>query len=78
LRVPDDVSVITIDEHVVAQQTTPPLTTIKVPQRELGRSAAQMLLDVINGGSGKRLVIATRSTLVHRASTAPLRDERAE
>jgi DNA-binding LacI/PurR family transcriptional regulator len=72
LRVPDDVSVITIDEHVLARQTTPPLTTVDPPQRALGRAAAQMLLDVLDGGVGDRLVIEARSSIVHRASTAPL------
>lgn len=71
LTVPDDVSVITIDDHVMAAQTTPPLTTIKVPQRELGHRAAQMLLDVIEGGTGERVVIDGPTEIVVRESTAP-------
>lgn len=70
LRVPQDVSVVTIDEHVMAQQTTPPLTTIKVPQRELGHWAAAMLLDVIDGGTGANVVIRTPPDLIVRGSTA--------
>ncbi len=68
LHVPDDLSVITIDEHVVAEQTTPPLTTIKVPQRALGHAAATMLLDVIAGGTGEQIMIKDRS---HRSSAPP-------
>ncbi|WP_161605935.1 LacI family DNA-binding transcriptional regulator [Microlunatus speluncae] len=71
LHVPADLSVITIDEHVVAAQTTPPLTTIKVPQRALGHAAATMLLDLISGGSGEQIMIKDRSQLVLRSSTAP-------
>jgi LacI family transcriptional regulator len=70
LHVPTDVSVITIDEHVMAQQTTPPLTTIKVPQRELGHRAAEMLLDVIDGGAGENVIIRTPPSLIVRGSTA--------
>lgn len=70
LHVPEDVSVITIDEHVMAQQTTPPLTTIKVPQRELGHRAAEMLLDLINNGTGENLIVDTPPSLVVRSSTA--------
>jgi LacI family transcriptional regulator len=73
LGVPEDVSVITIDEHVVAGQTTPPLTTIKVPQRRLGRRAARMLLDVIDGRPGDRVVIDGPTEIVVRDSTAPPR-----
>ncbi len=68
LHVPDDLSVITIDEHVVAEQTTPPLTTIKVPQRALGHATATMLLDVIAGGTGERLMIKDRSHLILTAA----------
>lgn len=68
---PADVSILSIDEHVVAQQTTPPLTTVKVPQRELGNRAAQMLIDIIEGGSGDQVVIDALPEIVLRESTAP-------
>jgi LacI family transcriptional regulator len=78
LRVPNDVSVITIDEHVMAAQTTPPLTTIKVPQRKLGHCATRMLLDVIEGGTGDRVVIDGPTEIIVRESTAPYRPEPSE
>jgi LacI family transcriptional regulator len=73
LSVPEDISVITIDEHVVAAQTTPPLTTVKLAQRELGHRAADMLLDIINGEDGAQVVVETAPELVLRESTAPPR-----
>nr|WP_238361546.1 LacI family DNA-binding transcriptional regulator [Actinopolymorpha pittospori] len=71
LSVPADVSILSIDEHVVAQQTMPPLTTVKVPQRELGNRAAQMLIDIIEGGVGDQVVIDASPRIVVRESTAP-------
>jgi DNA-binding LacI/PurR family transcriptional regulator len=71
LSAPADVSILSIDEHVVAQQTTPPLTTVMVPQRELGNRAAQMLIDIIEGGAGDQVVIDASPQIVVRESTAP-------
>ncbi|GAA2824939.1 LacI family DNA-binding transcriptional regulator [Crossiella cryophila] len=71
LSVPHDLSVIAIDEHIVAAHTDPPLTAVKTPQRELGRASAHMLLQVLQGNRPSKLVLPTPPELVVRASTAP-------
>ena len=72
LTVPGDLSVIAIDEHIVAEHTNPPLTTVQTPQRELGRRAAQMLLNSLSGEKPSRVMITDPPpSLVVRASTAP-------
>ncbi|TJZ67430.1 LacI family DNA-binding transcriptional regulator [Chitiniphilus eburneus] len=43
-RVPDDVAVIGFDDIAIAAQIDPPLTTILQPMRELGETAARLLL----------------------------------
>jgi LacI family repressor for deo operon, udp, cdd, tsx, nupC, and nupG len=43
-RVPDDVAVVGFDDISLAAQTDPPLTTISQPMRELGETAARLLL----------------------------------
>jgi LacI family repressor for deo operon, udp, cdd, tsx, nupC, and nupG len=43
-RVPDDVAVIGFDDISLAAQIDPPLTTIAQPMRELGETAARLLL----------------------------------
>jgi DNA-binding LacI/PurR family transcriptional regulator len=43
LRVPDDISVITLHDHFLAQHLVPSLTTVKMPLRELGAKAVQLL-----------------------------------
>jgi DNA-binding LacI/PurR family transcriptional regulator len=73
LRVPADISVIAIDEHPVATQTTPPLTTVKLQQRVLGHRAAEMLLAMIDGEEGSAVIVATEATVIERESTAPPR-----
>ncbi len=71
--VPGDVSVIAIDEHVVAEHTAPPLTTVRLDQRELGRRAALMLLDRIEGRPGAQVIVPSPAEIVVRESTAPPR-----
>jgi DNA-binding LacI/PurR family transcriptional regulator len=69
--VPGEVSVITIDEHLVAAHTTPSLTTVRLDQRELGRRAASMLLDRIDGKPGSHVIVPSPAEIIARASTAP-------
>ena len=74
--VPEDVSVIGFDDIEVSGFFVPALTTISQPRLELGRMAARMLLDRINGqshreGSHPQLDV----TLVVRDSTAAPRTE---
>jgi DNA-binding LacI/PurR family transcriptional regulator len=69
LRVPDDVSVIGIDDHELAEHLD--LSTVAQPAHELGRSGARIVLDALAGrpsGHGVELVLPTR--LVPRRSTA--------
>lgn len=44
LRVPDDIAVMGFDDIAVAAQIDPPLTTVAQPMRELGETAARLLL----------------------------------
>ncbi len=72
LKVPQDVSVIGFDDVPIAERMSPPLTTVRQPLREMGRTAAQMLLRMIIGENleNKRVELAT--SLVIRESCAPL------
>ena len=55
-RVPEDVSVIAIDGLEISAYTIPTLTTMVQPAEELGRTAVDMLLDIVNGSSPNRHV----------------------
>lgn len=48
--VPDDISVISIDDIDTSQYVSPMLTTIHIPMDELGRQVAKVLIDRIEGG----------------------------
>lgn len=70
LRVPDDVSVAGFDDIDFAAVAEPALTTIHQPRRELGRAAASVLIDLLQGQpSPKRIRLET--DLVIRDSVAP-------
>ena len=49
LRVPDDVSIVGFDDIPDARLSTPALTTVRQPMREMGARATRMLLDRIAG-----------------------------
>jgi LacI family repressor for deo operon, udp, cdd, tsx, nupC, and nupG len=54
LAVPEDVSVIGFDDIAMAEVVDPPLTTIRQPRRSLGREAARVLLEGLDGTSPPR------------------------
>ncbi|GAA0261899.1 LacI family DNA-binding transcriptional regulator [Cryptosporangium japonicum] len=71
LRVPEDLSVIGVDDHPLAELTD--LTTVAQPARDQGVRAAHLLLARLRGqGSPQHVVLPTR--LVIRRSTAPPRE----
>lgn len=49
LRIPEDISVIAISDIEEAAYLTPPLTTVNIPQKEMGKLATEILLHRING-----------------------------
>ena len=73
LRIPEDISVIGIDDHPLAELTD--LTTVSQPVRQQGLLAGQMVLGLSQGDDVERAVtMPTR--LVIRQSTAPPRTAR--
>ena len=74
VRVPDDVSVVGVDNTAHSQFTRPKLTTIAMPTATAGRIAVDMLLQIVThagGATAPRTTLDT--TLVVRESTAPRR-----
>ena len=49
LSIPEDISVIAISDIDEAAYLTPPLTTVNIPQKEIGKLATEILLQRING-----------------------------
>lgn len=72
LRVPDDVSVIGFDDIQVAGYHTPRLTTIRQPLRDMGETAARILLQRLQGFKDYPQEFAVPPELITRESTGPV------
>ncbi len=70
LRIPSDLSLIGFDDIAFAELTDPPLTTVCLPRRELGRMAVEALLMTIEGKERQGVEMHIETRLVVRGSTA--------
>lgn len=68
-HIPADVGVVGFDDISAAAQVTPPLTTIRQPFYEMGRTAATLLLDHLAGKPLPPLPVQLPTELVVRDST---------
>jgi LacI family transcriptional regulator len=71
LTCPDDVSVVGFNDMPFIARLQPPLTSVRVPQYELGVEAARLLLDRLSGRTVTPRVVLLPVQLVVRGSTAP-------
>ena len=74
LRVPEDVSIIGIDDQHFASILNPPLTTVQLPVPEAGRHAIEMLLDRMTGDTSPPRHLVLPCPLLVRESVAPPSD----
>ncbi|MGA8868875.1 MAG: LacI family DNA-binding transcriptional regulator [Candidatus Sulfotelmatobacter sp.] len=70
-KIPEDVSVVGIDDIAFAFLARPPLTTIRVPRERLGRIAFEALHKILKLKRGKGTDYYLETELVVRKSTAP-------
>jgi LacI family transcriptional regulator len=70
LRVPQELSVVGFDDLRVTRWASPPLTTVRQPLAEMGRTAAQMLGELIEGAVLRTNRIELSTELIIRESTA--------
>ena len=71
LNIPGDVSVIGYDDEEIARHLTPPLTTLVLPHREMGRWAVEKALSPARGGAGRIRPTKLECPLIERASITP-------
>ena len=64
LRVPEDVALASFDEPAHADLLRPPVTSLDRHDRELGRRAAEMLLEALDGANGNGTAAARPPRLV--------------
>ena len=69
LQVPKDISIMGYDDHELARYTHPPLSTLLLPSYEMGRRAADLLIDLaVHKKSIPAMTIKIDGPLVERAS----------
>ena len=66
---PQDLSIVGFDDLPVARWVSPPLTTVRQPLAEMGRAAAQMLGDLIEGLPLRSSRVELSTELIVREST---------
>ena len=78
LRCPDDVSVVGYNDMPFVDRFRPPLTTVRVPHYELGATAAELMLEQLQGVDAPARQLELPPELVIRGSTAPAAAGRAD
>lgn len=72
-HIPEDFSVVSIHDSWNAENTWPPLTTVKMPFHELGRLAVRTLVHRLQTGENCDVMVSSPfPELIVRQSTAPL------
>ncbi|GGY68837.1 LacI family transcriptional regulator [Streptomyces geysiriensis] len=67
-RVPGDVAVVGFEDSVLARHTDPPLTTVRQPVEELGRTMARILTDITRHGAPRQQVTLPTELVVRESS----------
>lgn len=71
LKVPRDLSIIGVDDIEAVSLVVPPLTTVRQPTYEMGGTATEILVRLINGERPSQRKISLQTSLVVRDSCAP-------
>src|SRR6266498_6005973 len=67
-RVPDDVAVIGFDDNEIARYTEPPLTTVRQPVIEIGRTMARQLLRLAAGETVEHALVLPTELVVRESA----------
>lgn len=74
-RVPEDISIVGFDDMPLCDIMNPPLSTMRVDKRQLGRTAVKCLLTRMNGEKHGKMKIALQTALVCRESVLDVKEE---
>jgi DNA-binding LacI/PurR family transcriptional regulator len=72
LTVPEQLSLIGVDDIPMASYLSPPLTTLRQDFAEIGRLAAQLLIETVSNPNTQRQHLTLPATLIPRHSTAQI------
>lgn len=71
LRIPEDLSLVGFDDLFLAEYMDPPLTTMRQPMWEMGRAAARMLFDLLEGKATVENLQMPAELVVRQSTAAP-------
>lgn len=71
-RIPQDMAIVGYDDIEFADAAAVPLSSVRQPRRELGRRAAELLLEEAYGGAHCHQRVVFDTELVVRASSSPV------
>jgi len=69
LRIPSDLSLVTMDDHALLAHTDPAFTAVRMPMEEMGSLGVRMLIDAVAGKPISHVRTDTPPELVVRRST---------
>ena len=72
ITVPGEMSLIAFNDHELAAHLDPSLTTVRMPNFEMGAAAVGLLLEAIDGQDQRDVMIETPPEVIVRRSTAPI------
>jgi len=67
LRVPEDVSVVGFDDSRLSSFLNPPLTTVKAPTEQVGRTAAQLLFNLLQERPAESATLLPTEIIIRRS-----------
>ena len=67
-RVPDDFSVVGMDDNEISSEIEPPLTTVRVKMKLIGEIGLKNLNDLINGNYNGEKNVTVDNELIERKS----------
>ena len=68
LRIPDDISVIGIDDIILSSFVEPSLTTIKIDKKKIGRLAVEMIIDRIKKEKSENIKISSNELIIRNST----------
>jgi LacI family transcriptional regulator len=77
LRCPEDISIVGFNDMPFVDRLRPPLSTVHIPQREIGTVAAELMLHRLADESPAARETLLEPTLIVRGSTSPPPERRA-
>jgi LacI family transcriptional regulator len=71
LRIPDEIGIVGFDDSPVAELMRPTISVVTQPVHDIGRTAAELLVDALQGNRSARDVVLSPHLVVRDSSTRP-------